>query len=225
MKNQPTKFGIACALTALSLVACSKNTPPAAEPPADTTSPAPVQAEPAPAPLAEPEEELDQVYVEGVAGGVMTHTLTLEAEVVAVDQAKKEAVLRGPDGGHVVVRVGKDAVNFYQVAVGDRVKVAMMQELVVYVDDAAQSEPDSTAAAAAGAEKGATPAGMVVATTKITSKITAMDTKARTATLTFEDKTKKTFEVRPDVDMTKYKVGQSVVFLVTEMLALKVEKI
>ncbi len=224
MKSQSIQIGYVCALTALSLSACATNTTPPAEPTAQA-EPAPEPAETEQPPLAPADEEVDQLYVEGVAGGVMTRTVTLEAEVIAVDQTKKEATLRDAEGNEISVRVGENAVNFYQVAVGDRVKVAMGQELVVYVDDAEQTEPDNTAVVAAGAEQGAPPAGMVVATTKVTSKISAMDKTARTATLTFEDGTKKTFEVRPDVDMTQYKVGQDVVFLVTEMLALEVEKL
>jgi hypothetical protein len=143
-----------------------------------------------------------------------------------VDQTKREAVLRGPEGNQVTVRVGKGAVNFYQVKAGDRVNVTIERELVIYVPE--KEEPkgqDGTAVMAAGTEKGETPAGAVVATTKVTAKISSMDTKARTATVTFEDGKKETYEVRPDVDMTKYKVGQQVVFLVTEMLALEVAKL
>lgn len=210
-------------LALVSLSACAKSTPPSetpSEPPAEAVP----AEEPEAAPLAGPQESTDQVYVEGVAGGVMTSTVTLEAEVVSVDQEKKEAVLRDSAGSEVTVRVGKNAVNFYQVEVGNRVKVTMARELLIYVnDEGAAEEEEGTVAAGAGSEKGEKPAGAVVASTKVTSKIEAMDTEARTATLVFTDGKKQTFNVRPDVDMTKYKVGQEVVFLVTEMLALEVE--
>lgn len=203
-----------------SLNACSKNTPPSESPAAEA---APAEEPEAP-PLAEAEETSDQIYVEGVAGGVMTSSVTLEAEVVSVDQEKKEAVLRDSEGSEVTVRVGKNAVNFYQVKAGDRVKVTMARELLIYVnEEGAPEEQEGTIAAAAGAEKGEQPAGAVVASTKVTSKIESMDTEARTATLVFTDGKKETFNVRPDVDMSNYKVGQEVVFLITEMLALEVE--
>lgn len=226
--------GLATTLVALGLSACAANTPPAETPPPAAE---PV-AEPAPAPAPTPEnteaelppatevEELE--YVEGVAGGVMTSKIQLEAVVISVDQKKRQAVLRGPEGNEVLVRVGKDAVNFYQVAAGDRVNVIAERELAIYVPDADKEKdeaPDGMVAASVSAPKGDTPAGAVVTTTKVTSKLTAMDTKARTATLTFEDGKKETFQVRPDVDMTKYKVGQKVVFLLTELLALGVQKL
>jgi len=155
----------------------------------------------------------------------MIKTLEIEAEVVSVNQELRQAVLRGPAGNEMTVKVGKDARNFYQVKAGDRVHVAMARELVIYVEDGQQAQPDGTAVAAGRAEEGGTPGGAVVATTKITAKIKALDAKARTATLTFEDGKEEIFEVRPDVDMTKYKAGQSVVFLITELLALEVAKI
>jgi Cu/Ag efflux protein CusF len=74
------------------------------------------------------------------------------------------------------------------------------------------------------APKGASPAGLVAETTQSTATVTAIDPAKRTATLRFEDGTTKTFPVRSDVDLSKRKVGEKVVFRATEMLAIKVEK-
>jgi hypothetical protein len=211
-----SKIALSVALVALNLSACSKNAPPAEDASTETSA---SEA----APLAPVTESSEQYYVEGVAGGVMVSSVELEAEVVSVDQNLRQAVLRGPEGREVVVSVGKEAVNFYQVKPGDRVKVAIQRELQIYVPEGEQDEPDGTAVAEARAAQGESPAGMVVASSKVSSKITAMDLEARTATLTFEDGSAQTFDVRPDVDMTKYEVGQEVVFLITEMLAIEVE--
>ncbi len=213
---------------ALSLGACSTaGTPPAQSPSSDNseteTAEPEVATERSAEPLAEPVENEEHFYVEGVAGGAMVRTLELEAEVISVDQSKREAVLRGPAGNEVVVKVGKDARNFYQVKPGDRVMVAMARELVIYVEDEGEKSEDGTVVAGGRAREGAQPGGAVVATTKVTAKIKTLDAEARMATLTFPDGKEETFDVRPDVDMTKYKVGQSVVFLVTELLALEVK--
>lgn len=214
---------------ALSAMGCSKPAPEAKDPSTEAEAP-PAKEEKAP--LATPTDTSKEYFVEGVAGGVMVRKIELEAEVIAVDQERREAVLRGPGGKEVPVKVGKDAVNFYQVTPGDRVKVLMARELVVYVPDdkkaAADGEktpPDGTEVAGARAEKGEAPAGVVVASTKITSKITALNVEGRTATLAFENGETEVFNVRPDVDMKKYSVGQEVVFLVTDLLALEVQKI
>jgi len=221
MKSKKILGGVITVIAALNLGACAKSAP------APVVAETEVEAEPAPAvaPLAPVSENTESVYVEGVAGGAMLQTVTLEAEVVSVDQEQRTVILRGPEGKEVSVRVGKDAVNFYQVAAGDRVNVAMARELVIYVADDGEAESDGTAAIAVGAEEGQRPAGAVVASSKVTAKITAIDTDARTATVSFEDGEEETFNVRPDVDMSKYSVGQEVVFLITEMLALEVKKL
>lgn len=211
-------------LLAFSLGACAKTAPAESPEPAAEAVASEAQHEP----LAEPVANEEQYFVEGVAGGAMIRSLELEAEVVSVNQEQREAVLRDKAGNETTVKVGKEARNFYQVQPGDRVMVAMARELVIYVEDGKSAEAeqqDGTAVAAGRAEEGATPGGAVIATTKITAKIKALDTKARTATLVFADGKEENFEVRPDVDMSKYKAGQSVVFLITDLLALEVKKL
>lgn len=51
----------------------------------------------------------------------------------------------------------------------------------------------------------------------------AIDLEKHTATLKFEDGTAKTFPVRSDVDLSKGKIGEQVVFRITEMIAISVE--
>lgn len=204
--------------------ACAKPAPAESPEPAAEVAASEAQHEP----LAEPVANEEQYFVEGVAGGAMIRTLEIEAEVVSVNQEQREAVLRDKAGNETTVKVGKEARNFYQVQPGDRVMVTMARELVIYVEEgkAGESEQqDGTAVTAGGAEEGATPGGAVIATTKITAKIKALDTKERTATLVFADGKEDVFEVRPDVDMSKYKAGQSVVFLITDLLALEVKKL
>jgi hypothetical protein len=163
-------------------------------------------------------------YQEGVPGGVVVNTLTVSARVTAVDQAKRRATLMGPDGRTFTVKAGPEAVNFDQVAVGDLVKLTVTEELVVYLQEGGARPQDGSAAMVALAPKGASPAGLVAETTQSTATVTAIDPAKRTATLRFEDGTTKTFPVRSDVDLSKRKVGEKVVFRATEMLAIKVEK-
>lgn len=213
------------------LAACSKPASPAADASAsDQASEAdPGAAQAALDPAVEDEEAY---YVEGIAGGVMISTLELQAEIVSINQEDRLAVVRGPEGNEVTLRVGEAAVNVYQLKAGDRVNVKMARELVVFVPDDQEGEstgetteqPDGTVAASASAEEGAAPAGAVVASTKVTGTLKALDTEARTATISFEDGDQ-VFEVRPDVDMSRYEVGQEVVFLLTEYLAFEVESL
>ena len=72
--------------------------------------------------------------------------------------------------------------------------------------------------------KGAKPGGIMVETTQVTAKVTAINVEQRKATLKFEDGTTKTVPVRPDVDLSKRKVGDQVVIRITESLAIRVTK-
>jgi len=74
------------------------------------------------------------------------------------------------------------------------------------------------------APKEAKPGGLIVETAQVTAKVTAIDVEHRQATLQFEDGTTRTVSVRPDVDLSKRKVGDQVVIRKTETLAVKIEK-
>jgi hypothetical protein len=163
-------------------------------------------------------------FQEGVPGGIIVNTLEVSAIVAAIDKVNRKATLLGPDGKTFTVKVGPEAVNFDQVGVGDWVNLTVTEELVVYLNEEGESLSDKSAALVALAPKGAQPGGLVAETTQITGTVTAIDLNKHTATLRFEDGSTKTFPVRSDVDLSKRKVGEQVVFRVTEMIAISVEK-
>jgi hypothetical protein len=164
------------------------------------------------------------VYVEGVPGGVIVHTEEVTAKVMEIDHAKRTVTLQSPDGETFAAKVGEGAVNFDQVAVGDMVNVTLTEELVVFLDEEGAAPVDSSSAALATAPKGAQPGGLVVASNQVTGTVTAIDLEQRTATLQFKDGSTKTLPVRDDIDLTLRKVGDQVVFRLTEKLAISVEK-
>ena len=161
---------------------------------------------------------------EGVPGGVFVNTKEVSAKVTAIDSGNRKVTLLWPDGEKDTIKVGPEAVNFDQIKVGDMVNVIVTEELVIYLDEEGATAPDGAAAMVALAPKGSQPAGLVAEAAKITATVTAIDTAKRTATLRFEDGTTKTFPVRDDIDLNKRKVGEKVVFLVTEMIAISVKK-
>lgn len=161
---------------------------------------------------------------EGVPGGVFVNTLDVSARVTAIDYAKRTATLMDSDGKRFTVKVSPDAVNFDQVKPGDMVKATVTEELVVYLAGGREPKRDAAMGMVALAPKGSQPGGVVAETVRITGTVIALDRASQTATLRFEDGSMKTFPVRGDVDLSKRKVGEQVVFLVTEMIALKVEK-
>lgn len=171
-----------------------------------------------------PEKSLTTAYQEGVPGGVIVNTIEVSARVTAIDKANRKATLLGPDGKTFTVKVGPEAVNFDQVSVGDSVNVTVTEELVVYLNEEDEAPAEGSAAFVALTPKGARPGGLVAGTTQVTGTVTAIDPAKHTATLRFPDGSTKTFPVRADVDLSNRKVGEQVVFRITEMIAIRVEK-
>ena len=144
---------------------------------------------------------------------------------MAINHEARTATLLMPDGEKLPVTVGPEAVNFDQVKVGDRVKAVVQEELVVYVGDETSAAGDGSAALATRAAKGEQPGGMVAETMRTTATVTAVDLEAHTATLQFEDGSTETVDVRPDVELTSESVGAKVVFEITKVVAISVEKV
>lgn len=162
--------------------------------------------------------------VEGVPGGSAVQTYELTAAVTAIDKATRKVTLMGRDNIKQTVKVGPEAINFDQIGVGDQLKLIVAESLVVYVAGEGETPSDSAAQLVALAPKGAKPGAIMAATRKVTARITAIDAEHRKATLQFEDGTTRTVAVRPDVDLGKRKVGETVVIRATEELAIRVEK-
>jgi hypothetical protein len=165
------------------------------------------------------------LLAEGIPGGVIMDTLSLEAEVVAINQKKRTATLLLPGGEKLPVTVGPEAVNFDQVAKGSRVRAVVHEELAVYLGDEDSEADDGAVMLAVGAEKGDQPGGMVAESLRTTATVTAVDLEAHTATLNFEDGSVETVDVRPDVRLTEHSVGAKVVFEITSAVIVSVEKV
>ena len=160
----------------------------------------------------------------GVPGGVIVETYKVTATVTAVDAASRKVTLTMADGSKTTVKAGPEVVNFDQIQVGDQVKATVAEQLVVFVRKNGEPANDGEAAAVALAPVGAKPGVVMANTVEVTAKVEAIDLGRRKATLRFPDGQSKTFRVRPDVDMTKAKLGDEVVIRTTEAVAITVEK-
>ncbi|HTQ49605.1 MAG TPA: hypothetical protein VMJ12_02760 [Candidatus Acidoferrales bacterium] len=160
----------------------------------------------------------------GVPGGVIVNTYQVTATVKAIDADDRKVTLVDSNGKESVVKCGPDVVNFPQIQVGDQVKVTETERLVVFMGTQAPSQTDGAAAAVALAPVGAKPGGIVAQTVQVTATVAEIDLKHHRATLEFPDGSKKTFAVRPDVDLTQRQVGEQVVIRATEAVAISVEK-
>ena len=174
----------------------------------------------------EPKENSTITYEEGKAGLVAVSTVEITAIVRAVDITFRTLTLEGTDGEEVNLRVGPDAVNFNKIQVKDKVKVTVAEELIVSVNKKGEKISESSESLVMVAPKDAKkPAAIAVETTIATADVVAIDQVKRTVTLKFNDGERKTISVRDDVDLSQHKVGEQVVFQMTEMVAIRVEKV
>jgi len=147
------------------------------------------------------------------------------ATVEAVDQSTRMVTLKGPKGNSVTFKASDEVRNLAQVKVGDEVKFAYYESIAVRVlkkDEAFPATGESTAMARA--KPGEKPAGVVGAETTVNATITAIDKKAKTATLMGENgKSVTVSPLRPE-KLDEVKVGDRLVITYTEAVAVKVEK-
>lgn len=162
-------------------------------------------------------------YQPGVPGGTAVETTTATARIVAVFPSTRELTLQLPDGTNQTVKCGPEVVNFDQLKKDDTVRLTLTQELAVAMGTESDP-PDTSDGIVSLAPKGATPGGVMAATTQLTATVTAIDLGHHTATLQFPDGQTRTIAVRHDIDLTKRKVGEKVVIRMTTAMALRVDK-
>jgi len=163
-------------------------------------------------------------YQAGVPGGIRVDTIKLTAKVTDINHVKREMSIETPEGYKSTVVAGPEVVNFEQIHVGDQIKATVTEELVVHLRKPGTPRTGGEAAVIALAPEGGKP-GMVTAhTMEVTARVKAIDLKNHKATLEFPGGRTHTVAVRPDVDLTRAKIGQEVVVQTTETVALEVEK-
>ena len=160
----------------------------------------------------------------GVPGGIMVQTYKITATVTAVDAVSRQITLVTRDGAKTTFTAGPDVANFNQIQVGDLVKATAAEQVAVSMRKRGEPASDGEAGAVALAPVGAKPGVVMANTREFTAKVEAMDLAHRKATLRFPNGQSETFEVRKDVDMTKAKLGDEVVFRATDAVAITVEK-
>lgn len=198
------KTTLLLSLTAAFIMACT-----ASEPESDTLS---------------SKTDITKVHVEGVPGGIVTSVTKMTATVSAIDYKKRSVTLEDDKGNKKTLVIGPEAINFEQVKKGDIVKVAVAQELVVYLREKGAPAEDGAAAVIGRAPEGNKPAIIMAGTEEITTIVKAIDLKAHTATLQLPDGSSQVVNVRPDVELKKSQIGKEVVIRKTAAIALAVEK-
>lgn len=159
-------------------------------------------------------------------GEIVTDSVSRTATVVSVDRVKRIVVLKRANGRLVTFKATPNAFAFDDIKPGDVVKVAVAEELAVFVG---KSVPPNAAAADTAKLRVKLPNGTQavaaeVGTLTFTAKIIAVNDWSDTATLQFPDGLTKTIRVSEAVNLADFSVGDTVSVQTTEAAVVLLEK-
>jgi hypothetical protein len=132
--------------------------------------------------------------------------------------------LVSPEGKKFKITAGPRVANFNQIHIGDQLKVTLTDEVIVRMAKPGEKAGEGAVATVGLAPLGAKPGAVASDSYQITATVTAIDRENHTATLRYSDGSSSTLPVRPDVDLSKRKVGEKVVIRATEAFAIRLEK-
>ncbi|HXI73054.1 MAG TPA: hypothetical protein VNN22_22165 [Verrucomicrobiae bacterium] len=160
----------------------------------------------------------------GVPGGMTVDTYQSSATVTAIDAGTRSVTVVSPNGATDTFKCGPEVVNFDQIHIGDQIRATLTKQVVVFLRSAGEPVMDGGAGTVALPVKGEKPGIVMAETVELTAVVKSVDLKRHEATLLFLDGTTKTVPVRPDVNLTKARLGEQVVIRTTRTMALLVEK-
>lgn len=145
--------------------------------------------------------------------------------VKAIDLAKREVTILHEDGIVETIVAGDDVKRLDEVKVGDTVDIEHYESLTLSLDKKPGAEPSATGATAdVRTEPGALPGGVRVPTVTLSARVTAIDAKANTVTLTGPQGNSVVLDVAPET-IAKLKVNDVVEAVYTQALAVAVSRV
>jgi hypothetical protein len=160
------------------------------------------------------------------AGQVYEQLLTVTATVESVDVAKREVTLKGPEGNHVTLTVGEKVQRLNEVKKGDQVTVEYYIGIAGELRPPTEEEkktPYLVMDDEARTPKGEMPAGAVARTVRVVATVDALDLTSQTATLKGPKGRYLTVRVDDPAKLKSAKIGDTVVVVATEGLAVSLE--
>lgn len=161
-------------------------------------------------------------------GRVETVQATLSAEVTALDLAQREVTLKGPQGNEVTLTAGPAVKRLDEVKIGDSVRVNYLVSVAAEVRKPTAAEaknPLMIMAAGGRASADSAPAGGVARRLKVVTTIEALDRRDETVTVKGPLGRYLTVRVADPERLTKVRIGETIVIVYTEALALSLEKV
>jgi hypothetical protein len=173
---------------------------------------------------APPPIPIEKTNEQGVVSG--SRMVNLTANVKAIDLAKREVTLRGPEGRVETVVAGPEVKNLERLEVGDRVKIRFREGLVLRWQPAERED-----VAPEASEKiqrtgmGDVAAGTETRRARATVTVAAIDAASRVVRLTGADGRSYVVKVAPDIALDRVKVGDKLTATYSAALAVSVEPV
>jgi len=161
-------------------------------------------------------------------GRVETVKVTLSAEVTAIDLAKREVTLKGPQGNEVTVTAGEAVKRLNEVKVGDFVRVDYFVSAVAELRKPTPEEAEHPLVimdAAGRAAADAAPTGGVARRFKVVTTIEALNRPEQTITVKGPLGRYFTASVADPERLAKVRIGETIVIVYTEALAVSLDKV
>jgi hypothetical protein len=153
----------------------------------------------------------------------IARTRQIAATVDAIDVAKRQVTLKGPDGKVKTLTAGPEVRNLEQVKVGDRVTVGYLEALSLTLKkDGKELRGTSSTTDGARAAAGERPAGVIADQVKVVADVIAIDAKTQTVTLRGPKQVVELGVADPE-QFKLIKVGDQIEAVYTQALALSVE--
>ena len=153
----------------------------------------------------------------------IAQAVDVTATISALDAAKREITLKGPDGKEVTMVAGPEVKNYSQLKVGDKVDIQYVEALVLELKKGgglpvARTEKESVTSAKAGETPGAKGARKVT----IVGDVIALDAATQTVTLKGPQRTAD-LKVRDKKQFDLIQKGDQIEATYTQALAVAVK--
>jgi hypothetical protein len=160
-------------------------------------------------------------------GRVETIHAKLTAEVTAINLTNREVTLKGPQGNEVTITVSQAVKRLDEVRVGDFVRVDYLVSVAAEIRKPTAEEaahPLEIITAGGKSPEGEMPAAGIARRFKVVTTIEALNRPAQTVTVKGPLGRYLTARVADPERLTKVRIGETVVIVFTEALAISLDK-
>ena len=149
--------------------------------------------------------------------------VTVTATVEKIDLERRKVTLLFDDGNKKTYKVDGRVQNLAQVKVGDHLKMAFTEEILIVVGKSNEAPGAASAEQVSTAPKGAEPGIVMVESSAVSAQILAVDAENHRVTLLDPDGKKKTIKVSKKVtNLDDLKVGDTVDMVMTDSTVIEI---